>query len=906
MKKLVEYLLAYFFRFVLWFRYRIKFEGREKLTPEALNKPGGVLFLPNHPCAFNDPIIVTLAAFPKFPIRPLIVEYMYYTPVINTVMRFMDALPIPNFNVSSNSLKRKRSEKAISSVIEYLRGGENFLMYPAGKIKHSEKEVIGGASGLYRILQEAPEANIVLVRTKGLWGSSFSTYYTGKTPPIFSTIFWGIKECLKNLIFFTPRREVIVELEPAPADFPFKGTRLEVNRWLENWYNKPDGMTPQQGTSPGDSLVLVSYSMWGEKHLPVQKTSSSEDDNIDVTSIPRDVHEKVIAKVAEITERKPETIKTSMSLASDLGMDSLDIAEMSAFLQEQFDVDGIPVTELTSVSKVMALASGKVKYSEEVEEQTAQPKKWKRKIPEQRLKMTPGQTIPEVFLNSCDKWGNEMACADSMAGMLTYSQMKMRVILLAEYIRGLPGENIGILLPASVGASILILATQLAGKSPVMINWTVGPRHLETVLKLSDLKVVLSSWAFLDKLENVDLDLIEPHLILLEDARREFTVFDKLRAFCRSKLSAASILKIFKAQHITKDSRAVTLFTSGTESMPKGVPLSHENVLTNIRGVLEMAELSSNDVIYGILPPFHAFGFTISGLSGLLCGMRVAYSPDPTDGKRLANGFERWGVTILVGAPLFVKGLIRSAKPGQLKTMRLCVTGAEKAPPELYKMVEGLGGELLEGYGITECSPVLSMNPIVGVHKGVGKAFPGVELCIVHPETYETLSVNQQGLILARGANIFSGYLNKDVASPFVQHEGKQWYKTGDLGTIDEDGYLTISGRLKRFIKIGGEMISLSAIENALLQASLKHGLSTQMEGPLLAVCAKEVVGEKPKIYLFSRFDSSLEEINQSLKEQGFSNLVKISEVKQMSEIPVMGTGKVNYRALEGQYLANK
>lgn len=894
-------MLAYFFWIAFWFRYRIKIQGLEKLSPEVLNKKGGVLFLPNHPCAFNDPIIVTLATFPKFPIRPLIVEYMYYTPIINTVMRFMDALPIPNFNVSSNSLKRKRSERAIDSVIQYLNSGDNFLVYPAGKIKHGEQEVIGGASGVYRIIQEAPDANIVLVRTKGLWGSSFSSYYTGNTPPIFSTLFWGIKECLKNLLFFTPRREVIVEFEPAPADFPYNGTRLELNRYLENWYNKPDGLTPQQGPLPGDSLVLVSYSMWGEKYLAVQKNSSQEDISINLQEVPENVKNSVYAKISELTDNSTDNIKLNMNLAADLGMDSLDIAEMSAFLQDKFEVDGVPVNQLTTVAKVLALASHKIEYKEEVEEKDVKLTKWKRKAEKKILHMPEGKTVPEVFFNNSKLWGNELACADNTSGAVSYTQMRMRVVLLAEYIRHLPGENIGILLPASVAASTVVLAAQLAGKVPVMINWTVGPRHLDTVLNLSKLQVILSSWAFLDKLENVDLDIVEPYLVMLEDVRREFTIVDKLKALYRSKLSTAAIFKIFNAEKLKGDSRAVILFTSGTESMPKGVPLSHENILTNIRGVIKLVELNSDDVLYGILPPFHAFGFTISALCGLLCGMRVAYSPNPTDGKRLANGFEKWGVTILVGAPLFVKGLIRSASPGQLKTMRLCVTGAEKAPPDLYKMVEELGSELLEGYGITECSPVITMNPIDGIHKGVGQAFPGVELCIVHPETYDDVPLNVQGLILANGASVFSGYLNVDVASPFILHKGKKWYKTGDLGVLDDNGYLTISGRLKRFIKIGGEMISLSAIEEALLQESLKKGWLSQVEGPALAICATENPGEKPKIFLFSRFSVPAEDVNQSLKEAGFSNLVRVASVISLNEIPVMGTGKVNYRALEGK-----
>ena len=211
---------------------------------------------------------------------------------------------------------------------------------------------------------------------------------------------------------------------------------------------------------------------------------------------------------------------------------------------------------------------------------------------------------------------------------------------------------------------------------------------------------------------------------------------------------------------------------------------------------------------------------------------------------------------------------------------------------------------MIEGYGIIECSPILTANRFYGKHKGVGQPLPGIDICIVHPETSQDLPIGTDGLILARGPNIFSGYLNKDVVSPFLDHNGKKWYKTGDLGNLDVDNYLTISGRLKRFIKVGGEMVSLGSIEDALLQTAIKKGWPTAEEGPSLAICAKEIPGEKPKIFLFTRFDANLDDINTSLKESGFSNLVRISSVQQLSEIPIMGTGKVNYRALEGQYLS--
>ena len=255
----------------------------------------------------------------------------------------------------------------------------------------------------------------------------------------------------------------------------------------------------------------------------------------------------------------------------------------------------------------------------------------------------------------------------------------------------------------------------------------------------------------------------------------------------------------------------------------------------------------------------------------------------------------------MCGAPTFIKGLFKFATPEQLKTMRLCVTGAEKAPPELFEMLASVGkpDAALEGYGITECSPVLTMNRVERRKRGVGQALDNVELCVVNPDTLELRPPNTQGLILARGPNVFSGYLNPGLEPPFVTVNDKVWYRTGDLGELDEEGYLTISGRMKRFIKIGPEMVSLSAIEDALLQIAPSKGWPTSQEGPTMAVCAKEQEGEKARIYLFTKFPITLDEVNKALKEAGFSNIIRISAVQQIDDIPIMGTGKVNYRTLE-------
>lgn len=907
MKKIAELFWEFFMRFILWFRYRIKVEGLEKLDAKHLTRPGGVLFLPNHPAIFVDPIAATLSILHKKQIRPMIVEYMYYYPVVNTLMRFMNALPIPDFDVSSNTLKRRKSEKVIGEVIDGLKHGDNFLIYPAGRIKQSAYEAVGGASGVHRILQEAPEANVVFMRIKGLWGSKFSRALTGAKPQMFPTIWWGIKQVFKNLLFFTPRRTITIEVCPAPDDFPRNGTRIEVNQYLERWYNTPDGLTEQIGNYPGDSLVLVPYSAWSKELPRVSVPDESEEVKrwVDLAKVPQTIKEKVIAKIALMTDNVPSSIKPEMTLSNDLGMDSLDTAELAVYLHDQFDIMTVPVNELTTVGRVMGIAAKQIVCKQSIKEEIGDMTKWYTPVKRERRNMPPGETIPEVFVNNCKKLGKASAAGDARTGILSYKDMLVRSIILAGMIRKFPGKHIGIMLPASVVADLCIFAVQLAGKVPVMVNWTVGPRHLESVVKLADPSVILSSWAFVDRLEGVDLTPIESRLVLLEDKRRDISLWDKIKALMISKKSTSCILKSLSDEKLKPSDEACILFTSGSEAMPKGVPLTHANILENQRAGLQDIELYSDDIFYGILPPFHTFGFSISCIMPVLAGIKVAFYPDPTDGKALAIGFEKWRITIMCGAPTFIKGLLRSALPSQLKTMRLCVTGAEKAPEDLFEMLRSLNKEegILEGYGITECSPILTMNREDRKKKGVGQALHNVELLVVNPETLEPVEAGKQGLILARGPNVFAGYLNPGLEAPFVEAQGKMWYKTGDLGELDAEGFLTISGRMKRFIKIGPEMVSLSAIEEALMQISPKYGWPKAVEGPTMAVVAKEVENEKPRIYLFTKFPVTVDEVNKAIRESGFSNLIRIAAAQQIDDIPIMGTGKVNYRVLEQRYL---
>ena len=396
-------------------------------------------------------------------------------------------------------------------------------------------------------------------------------------------------------------------------------------------------------------------------------------------------------------------------------------------------------------------------------------------------------------------------------------------------------------------------------------------------------------------------------MIFLEEMRRSFSILDKLRAFTRSRKSIKSLLRLFGAHRIKGEDIAAILFTSGTENFPKGVPLSHTNLLVNQRGAYALAQIESSDVLLGALPSFHSFGFSVTGLFPLLAGLRVAYCPNPTDGKRMAEAIERWRVTLLCLAPTFLKNLFRVTSPKQLKSLRLVVAGAEKTAAELFERLAELNPQalLIEGYGITECAPILTLNPPNKPSHGVGIPLPQVEILIVDPEKHIPLPLGEQGLILARGPNVFSGYLDPHLSTPFVECEGKKWYQTGDLGHLNSSHYLILSGRLKRFVKIGGEMVSLASIEETLQQVASQKGWQLEKDVPSLAVCPLEQEGKKSEMHLFVTFDATVDEVNQVLRESGMSNLIKMRSVKKIPFIPLLGTGKIDYRRLLSRLAGN-
>ncbi len=854
----------------------------------SLDPGKGTLFLPNHPAQI-EPIILELLLYDRYRPRPLVDEYFYYQPAALPLMHLVKALPLASMGETANRWRAMQVEKQFQAIVEGLKRRENFLIYPGGRLKISGWEILGGSSFVYRLMQAMPDCNVVLVRTEGLWGSQFSRALTGKTPHFFAMLWKGAKIVLGNGIFFTPRRQLTITFSSLPADVPKQGTKLEFNRYLEQWYNR----YPQPGPEP---LTLIRTYFWKKKvptpFVPLPKESKQ------ARKIPIAIEKKVFEYLAGLSGKPMSHIFHEQRLSEDLGLDSLDSLQIALFIEEEFS-DAAPVSQmLMTVQDVLEAAMGDLEQPTSTEEEIAPFKaKGRRTAPHSPL----GRTIQESLVRVCKKRWKEIACVDRTSGSLRYRDVLRAVLALKEAIQTLPEEKVGVLLPASTAAYLVIFAILFAKKVPVMLNWTVGVRAIDHAVDLTQLKTVISSSRFLDKLESIHLGKIEGSLLYVEEIKRSLRWKDQVKVLWQSFFSAEKLMKRFQYQAISPQDIAVILFTSGTETLPKGVPLSHANLLTNQTATLKSVVLKQDEFLFGMLPPFHSFGFSMTGLLPFLAGMKACFSPDPTASHRLAQEIAYWKPTLLAAAPSFIKALFRAAKEGELTSLRYIVSGAERTPQALFEYVKIHlpQAELLEGYGITECGPVVTLQRQGAPHIGVGKPVPGVEIRIVDPESGRVVSQGLEGEVCIFGENVFSGYLG-NPRDPFLELEGKKWYRSGDRGMLTSEGDLVLTGRLKRFIKIGGEMVSLSGLEEDLVHVAHKLGWVPQTdEGPLLAVSVRERESKKPQIILYATFEVAVSAVNDALQELGYGRLIKVFEVKRIDAIPLTGTGKTHYRLLD-------
>jgi long-chain-fatty-acid--[acyl-carrier-protein] ligase len=864
-------------RWLLSLRYDIRVKGLAKLGARR-----GMLILANHP-AEMDPVILETLLWRVLRPRPVMTEDFFEIGALRWLFVWLRALPVPNLETGRSTFKLRRLAQTMDAICAGLRAGDNVLLYPAGGLVRDGQTRIGGASATQTILQTMPDVPVVLVRTRGMWGSSFSWVYRGGRPDLFGCLAHGLRVLLQNLLVFTPRRRVEIVIEDAPASLPRTAERASVNAWLAAWFNAP-------GPEP---VSAVRYSRWSA-HVP-KISGVSAAPPVELAALPPEMVAGVREELARMKKCAPGDLALNMNLRHELGLDSLEMAEVLAWLDTRFDVRDATILDLTTVGALVALVAGRTAQAA-APAQAARVAGWAERLPRGDVREPEGATIQDAFLRVCDRMPSAVACADDMAGVLTYRRLKTAALLLAEVLQEWPEERVGIMLPASVAADMCVLGILLAGKTPVMINWTVGERTVRHILHSSGATRIVTSRRFVDNVDSLPFDAIEPALVFLEDLRRErFTTSVKVLAALRARGACRRTMFRLGLDAIRPNACAVILYTSGSETLPKGVPLTHANILENIRAVCRSLTLGRAEVLYAFLPPFHSFGLMATLLMPLLCGIKMAQYPNPTEARRLAQGLGRWQPTLLAGTPTFLKAILTAGTPEQLASLRLLVTGAEKAPQALFDLVaQRTHAHILEGYGITECAPIVALNRPGTPAEGVGAAVPGVSLRIVHAETHQPLADGATGLILVSGPNVFHGYLDAPAQHPFIEHAGVRWYNTGDLGYLTPRGNLVIAGRLKRFVKIAGEMISLPALEEILLAKWPHHD-----DGPSLAVVARDIEGQRPELVVFAACDIAVDAANRVMQAAGMSTLARVQRVVRLDKLPVLGTGKTDYRTLQ-------
>jgi long-chain-fatty-acid--[acyl-carrier-protein] ligase len=866
---LLRYLVWGLARCVLALRYRLHVDALE----QAQGLKGPVLILPNHP-AYIDPALVLAALWPALKPRPMVFETMFRNPLLWPVSKLLNALRVPDLDSQASSQAREEAQTAVNAVIDGLKKGENFILWPAGRIQRGGVEVLGGARALTDILQAVPEATVVLVRTTGLWGSMFSFAATGKQPALTTVLFSGLGVILANLLFFAPRRRVDLTVEKLDRSQLPELRREKINPWFENWYNSKGQSQP---------LFVPYHFLFGRREFEFPKLDGLGE--VDLSKIKPETKEAINHLIADklhrpLTEQeqKPETT------LDQLGLDSLDRMDVMLQVEQRFGFSGEQVP--ANLGQIWALAQGLIEKGTPKPPPTA----WfPRSTNDSPLEIM-GDTIAAAFVTRALASRQDVAAADDLAGAMTYERMLVAALLMAKRFAKIDAANVGLLLPASVACDIALLGLYLAGKLPVILNWTTGPANLAHAAKLMNLTHVVSSRAFIDR---TAVTVEGTQYLHLEEIRKGMGKLEQLWTLLSVRLRPGGVLN--RIPNVAPDSPAVVLFTSGSEKAPKAVPLTHANILSNQRSGLAILGLTHKDSILGFLPAFHSFGMSVTGLLPLLAGLRVVRHADPTDAGGLVRKIAAYKPTMLVGTPTFLSFILDRAKPGDLDSLRFIIVGAEKCPESLFKRCAELAphAALLEGYGITECSPMVSANVPGATKPGtVGKPLPGVEVLVLDVETEKPVGPNQLGTLLVSGPTIFPGYIGYDGPSPFKEIDGKRWYATGDLAKIDDDGFIEFCGRMKRFLKAGGEMISLPALEDPFARL-----YPPTKDGPRVAVEGVETDGAR-RIVLFSTEPLNVHDANAKLIEAGFRGVMRLDEVRKIDKIPVLGTGKTDYKVL--------
>ena len=513
--------------------------------------------------------------------------------------------------------------------------------------------------------------------------------------------------------------------------------------------------------------------------------------------------------------------------------------------------------------------------------------------------------LGECFVQAARENWRRRAVSDSTGKKLTFRETLIGTVALASWLEGrLAGEEkIGLLLPQSIGGVLANLAVTLLGKVSVNLNYTASPEAFRSAMEQCGIRHVLTSRVFLQKLGTV---AAPEGSIYLEDILKSIGPAEKRRAWLKARFAPRRLLS--GTRHFRADDVATIIFSSGSTGDPKGVMLSHHNILSNLESLRMVFHPTPADCICGVLPFFHSFGFTATLWGPLLSGTSVVYHPNPLDGAGVAQTVRRNKATVLFATPTFLMMYIRHATTEDFASLRLVIVGAEKLKKRISDLFEKkFGIRPREGYGATELAPIAALNipdfdtaciHQVGTKEGtVGHPVAGVAVKIVDPETGVMLPPGEPGLMLIMGPNVMLGYLGRPGKTREVIRDG--WYDTGDIAVLDRDGFITITDRLSRFSKIGGEMVPHIAVED-----ELQRGLDTTEQVVAVTSVPDEKKGEK-LVVLYADGAGSPEDLRHIIGKSDLPNLwrPKPDCYFKIDSLPLLGSGKLDLKALKQKAL---
>lgn len=530
--------------------------------------------------------------------------------------------------------------------------------------------------------------------------------------------------------------------------------------------------------------------------------------------------------------------------------------------------------------------------------------------------------LNETIFNRLKELKNNMIFTDSTGLELSGHKFLTASIVFKNLLKKqIENQNVGILLPSSTAGAFINYSVLLMGKTAVNLNYTSQIETLKYCISKAQIKSIITSRKFIEKLELRGIDLKEAfediELIYLEDLRQNISKAKSLSVFLSVKILPSFLSKLIHLTKTKKDDTVLILFSSGSEGTPKGIELSGDNILGNAQQIANIINVNDEDIILGSLPLFHAFGIVVTTYLPLIEGIRCVAHPDPTDGLAIAKLISSYKVTIMCGTSTFFRLYTKNQKIHSLmfESLRLVVSGAEKLREDVrIEFKKRFAKDILEGFGTTETSPVATCNlpdvlsPDFSIQKGckagtVGMAIPGTTIKVVDPVTFKELKVNEEGMILISGIQVMKSYLDDEERTKKALKviNAKTYYITGDKGKLDEDGFLTIVDRYSRFAKIGGEMISLGAIEELISKFiestdNLIDFLVTSLED--------EKKGEKIILLISNANKEFIQELKEKILQNFDNKLMIPSEIKIVEEIPKLGSGKKDFA--KAKYLASQ